>query len=126
MNCARDHSSGHSPWLRSIRNPWSCTAPVPDRRWCCCIEDLSDQLAAVLAQHGISRPHVAGISLGGLIAQHFAANAVVDRLVLIDTTPRYTEEMRAMWVERAATARMRGVAALIEDLLGVWFPRISW
>ncbi len=104
--------------------PGHGSTPVPAESYR--IEDLSDQLAAVLAQHGISRPHVAGISLGGLIAQHFAANEVVDRLVLIDTTPRYTEEMRAMWVERAATARMRGVAALIEDLLGVWFPRISW
>ena len=99
--------------------PGHGSTPVPAESYR--IEDLSDQLAAVLAQHGISRPHVAGISLGGLIAQHFAANEVVDRLVLIDTTPRYTEEMRAMWVERAATARTRGVAALIEDLLGVWF-----
>src|SRR6266487_367846 len=80
--------------------PGHGSTPVPAESYR--IEDLSDQLAAVLAQHGISRPHVAGISLGGLIAQHFAANAVVDRLVLIDTTPRYTEEMRAMWVERAA------------------------
>jgi 3-oxoadipate enol-lactonase len=85
------------------------------------IEDLSDQLAAVLAAHGIARPRMAGISLGGLIAQHFAANEVVDRLVLIDTTPRYTEEMRATWAERAATARTRGAAALVEDLLKVWF-----
>ena len=53
------------------------------------IEDLSDQLAALLDREGIERTHVAGSSLGGMIAQHFAAAwpGRVDRLVLIDTTP---------------------------------------
>jgi 3-oxoadipate enol-lactonase len=99
--------------------PGHGAAAVPNERYR--IEDLSDQLAGVLVEHKISRPHVAGISLGGLIAQHFAANNVVDRLVLIDTTPRYTEEMRSMWAERAVTARRHGVVALVEDLLKVWF-----
>ena len=43
----------------------------------------------------------------------------VDRLILIDTTPRYTDEMRAMWAERAA--RQGGPASLIEGLLKIWF-----
>jgi 3-oxoadipate enol-lactonase len=87
------------------------------------IADLSHQLAALLRARGIARAHVAGISLGGLIAQHFAADHadLVDRLVLIDTTPRYTEELRAMWAVRAATARREGSAALIPGLLPIWF-----
>ena len=91
------------------------------------IEDLSRQLADLLERHGIGRAHVAGISLGGLIAQHFAASRpdLVDRLVLIDTTPRYTDEMRAMWAERAATARSAGVAALVEGLLKIWFTPVA-
>jgi 3-oxoadipate enol-lactonase len=87
------------------------------------IEDLSTQLAAVLREHRIPRVSVAGISLGGLIGQHFAANHanLVERLVLIDTTPRYTDEMRMMWGQRAATARTEGVGALVGDLLKIWF-----
>jgi 3-oxoadipate enol-lactonase len=87
------------------------------------IADLSDQLAVLMEQHGIARAHVAGISLGGLIAQHFAASHPerVSRLILIDTTPRYTDEMRAMWAERAATARTKGVAVMIDALLKIWF-----
>jgi 3-oxoadipate enol-lactonase len=87
------------------------------------IADLSAQLAEVLSRHGIARAHVAGISLGGLIAQHFAATRPehVDRLILIDTTPRYTDALRAMWVERAATARSQGVAAMVDGLLAIWF-----
>ncbi len=87
------------------------------------IEELSAQLGAVLAREGVARAHVAGISLGGLVAQHFAATHPerVDRLLLIDTTPRYTEESRRMWVERAAAARAKGVAALVDGLLKIWF-----
>jgi 3-oxoadipate enol-lactonase len=75
--------------------------PVPNEGYG--IADLSEQLADILHGRGIARACIAGISLGGLIAQHFAANhpTAVEKLVLIDTTPRYTDELRAMWVERA-------------------------
>jgi 3-oxoadipate enol-lactonase len=87
------------------------------------IADLSEQLAALLEEHKTGRVHLAGVSLGGLIAQHFAATHPerVDRLILIDTTPRYTDEMRSMWAERAAGARQSGSASLIEGLLKIWF-----
>jgi 3-oxoadipate enol-lactonase len=57
------------------------------------IADLSAQLADLLEVHKTGCVHLAGISLGGLIAQHFAATRpeLVDRLILIDTTPRYTD-----------------------------------
>jgi 3-oxoadipate enol-lactonase len=107
--------------LLSYDLPGHGASPVPDRPYG--IEDLSEQLAAVLQREGIRRAHVAGISLGGLIAQHFAAThpALVDRLVLIDTTPRYVDEMRQMWVERARAARTAGVASLTDGLLKIWF-----
>jgi len=87
------------------------------------VEDLAAQLADIFAAHQIGRAHVAGISLGGLIAQAFAAShpELVDRLILVDTTPRYTDELRAMWDARAATARTAGVAAMVGDLLKIWF-----
>lgn len=99
--------------------------PVPPASYT--IEDLSDQLAELLRREAISRAHVAGISLGGLIAQHFAATQpkMVERLILVDTTPRYTDEMRAMWAERAATARSAGVGALVDGLLNIWFTPAS-
>jgi 3-oxoadipate enol-lactonase len=87
------------------------------------VAELSAQLASLLARDGIARAHVGGISLGGLVAQHFAATYPerVDRLLLLDTTPRYTDEMRQMWAVRAAQARAQGVASLLDSLLPVWF-----
>jgi 3-oxoadipate enol-lactonase len=87
------------------------------------IADLSAQLAGLIEEHKTGRVHLAGISLGGLIAQDFAAThpELVDRLILIDTTQRYTDEMRAMWAERAAAARQAGPASLIDGLLKIWF-----
>lgn len=87
------------------------------------IADLSQQLATVLDRAGVARAAIAGISLGGLVAQHFAATfpTRTDRLVLIDTTPRYTDELRGMWAVRAAQARKDGVASLIPGLLAIWF-----
>ncbi len=45
----------------------------------------------------------------------------VDRVVLIDTTPRYTDQLRAVWAERAAAARTKGGGALVEGILKIWF-----
>lgn len=87
------------------------------------IEDLSDQLADVLSMAGITRAHVMGISLGGLVAQHFAAThpEVVDHLVLCDTTPRYLPDARANWAVRAEAARRNGAASLLPQIEAIWF-----
>jgi len=96
-------------------------SPVPSGAYL--IEDLSRQLLGVLDREGIAKAHVAGISLGGLVAQHFAATqpARIEKLVLIDTTPRYVEEARDMWITRAHAARSHGVPSLIDGLLKIWF-----
>src|SRR6202047_265484 len=111
----------HDFTVSSYDFPGHGEAPLPAGRYG--IEHLSAELDAVMARAGIERAHIAGISLGGLVAQHFAAAqpARVDKLVLIDTTPRYVDEARKMWVERAAAARAKGVGALIDGLLHIWF-----
>src|ERR1700733_8891576 len=87
------------------------------------IEDLAEQLAEIVRGQSLEKAHVCGISLGGLVAQRFAAHypELVDKLVLVDTTPCYTAEMQSVWRERAATARQRGVGVMVDHLLQVWF-----
>jgi pimeloyl-ACP methyl ester carboxylesterase len=60
------------------------------------IDDLAEQLAAMMTMSGIARAHIVGSGLGGMVAQHFAASwpERVDRLVLCDTTPALSEGMR--------------------------------
>ncbi len=60
------------------------------------IDDLSNQLAERLTLSGLVRVHVVGSSLGGMVAQHFAATLPerVNRLVLCDTTPALSEGLR--------------------------------
>jgi 3-oxoadipate enol-lactonase len=101
--------------------PGHGATPVPGHRYT--IEDLSAQLLRLLDREGVARAHLGGISLGGLVAQHFAATHPerVERVMLIDTTPRYTDDARANWAVRAAQARGAGVASLLETLLPVWF-----
>ena len=90
------------------------------------VEDLSAQLAALFEREGIARAHVGGISLGGLVAQHFAATYPerVDRLMLLDTTPRYTDEMRQMWVVRASGAHAGGGVAARQPAAGLVYARV--
>jgi 3-oxoadipate enol-lactonase len=87
------------------------------------IAELSAQLASVMRREGVEKAHIMGISLGGLVAQCFAATepAMTDKLVLCDTTPRYTDEAREMWVVRAAAARKDGAAALLPAIEKIWF-----
>ena len=96
-------------------------SPVPASGYA--IEDLSAQLRGALDAAGIDKVSLAGISLGGLVAQHFAAvnPGRTERLILIDTTPRYSDMLRGMWAERAATARGKGVTAMTGPLLDIWF-----
>lgn len=96
-------------------------SPVPDKPYS--IHDLAEQLKRNLDDAGLERVPVAGMSLGGLIAQDFAANYPerVDRLILIDTVAVYPEPMRAMWRERAQTVRLRGMESIVEATLTTWF-----
>lgn len=66
---------------------------------------------------------VAGCSMGGCVTQAFAAKYPERTLGLcpIDTTAWYGAEAPKVWRERAATAREKGLGALIGFQLERWF-----
>ncbi|MFN7087894.1 MAG: alpha/beta fold hydrolase [Burkholderiales bacterium] len=66
---------------------------------------------------------VAGCSMGGMVAQAFAANHPqrTAGLCLIDTTAWYGADAPKTWRERAATARAKGLGALIGFQETRWF-----
>jgi 3-oxoadipate enol-lactonase len=87
------------------------------------VEDLADQARALLAEAGLDRVDVVGVSLGGLVAQQLAADApdLVRRLVIVDAVAVYPEPLRQMWRERAARAPVEGMEPFLDPTLGLWF-----
>jgi 3-oxoadipate enol-lactonase len=83
---------------------------------------LADLVAAT-SQVAEARWILAGVSIGGLIAQDLARRHPdrVAGLVLIDTVDRYPDEWRTTWLQRAGTARTDGISVLVEPTTRMWF-----
>jgi 3-oxoadipate enol-lactonase len=86
------------------------------------IADLSRDLTALLDAVGAPTTHLVGMSMGGMIAQQFALDhpSRVDTLTVADTTSGTPPEGRALWDQRAATARTEGMASLVPATLSRW------
>lgn len=84
------------------------------------IAAMAADVLAVLDSLQVERAHVAGLSIGGVIAQSLAATAParIRSLILVDTA--MTLPPAAMWHERAAIARAQGLEPLIPAILGRW------
>lgn len=84
------------------------------------IDALARDALAVLQHLDIDRVAVVGLSIGGLIAQqlaHLAPNRVAS-LVLMDTALAIPPA--ALWLERAAAVRQKGMAAVVDGVLARW------
>ncbi len=81
---------------------------------------LAADVAAVLDALGVAAAHVAGLSIGGFIAQAMAARAParVRSLVLCDTALAISPP--TMWQERAALARAQGMEPFVQPVLARW------
>ncbi len=79
------------------------------------VADLSGDLAALLDALGVTKTHVVGMSMGGMIAQQFALDhpSRVETLTLADTSGGTPPEARSIWDQRASAAQRDGVAALV-------------
>lgn len=86
----------------------------------CTVEDLADDAAAVLDALGIAAAHVAGVSIGGMVAQALAARAPdrVRALILCDTAMAIPPP--ETWRQRAALVRAEGVAAIADTVVARW------
>jgi 3-oxoadipate enol-lactonase len=86
------------------------------------IADLSHDLEALLDALDVPQTHLVGISMGGMIAQQFALDhpSRITTLTLADTSSGTAPDHRAVWDQRAATARNEGMAALAPATLGRW------
>lgn len=85
------------------------------------IADLAADLAGLLAALGIDRVHLAGLSLGGMTAQSFAATwpERVISLTLMATAAELGP--KSEWETRIATVRAQGMAPVTEAAMIRWF-----
>ncbi len=84
---------------------------------------LVGDLIGLLDALKIKRTHFVGLSMGGMLGQHFALAAPerLDRLALVSSASRVPPEGKAMWDERVAVARAQGMQAHVEAMLARWF-----
>jgi 3-oxoadipate enol-lactonase len=87
------------------------------------IEDLADDLAAVLDALGLDSASIVGVSIGGLVGQAFAANYPerTQSLILVDCVPAYPPDFATGLTKRAEVARQEGLAGLVRPTLELWF-----
>jgi 3-oxoadipate enol-lactonase len=94
-------------------------SPVPTGPYT--VEELAEDVVALVDHLGVERFSFVGLSLGGAVGQVLAA-AHPDRLaaaVLCCTVPQFGDP--ATWTERAALVRAEGMAALAESTRRRWF-----
>lgn len=86
------------------------------------LDDLVADLDGLLGRLGISRAIPVGLSVGGLIAQGFAAKRpdLVAGMVLSDTAARIGTQ--DMWNDRMALIETNGLDAIADGVMERWFP----
>jgi 3-oxoadipate enol-lactonase len=87
------------------------------------LEQLVEDLHALLKQLKITRSHFVGLSMGGMIGQIFSLkhSGIFDRVVLADTGHAQTPETMKQWQERIQTAETKGMKPLVQPTIERWF-----
>jgi len=96
-------------------------SPVPPRPYS--LEDLADDVAALLDRLGIGRADYVGLSMGGMVGQALALRhpAKVDRLVIACSTSSYGPEGPANWQARIQAVERGGLEAIRDMVAARYF-----
>jgi 3-oxoadipate enol-lactonase len=87
------------------------------------LEQLAQDVKALLQTLGIPKTHYMGISMGGMIGQVLALKypSMLRSLVLCDTSSRIPEEAQPIWEERIELALKQGMGSLVDSTMERWF-----
>lgn len=85
------------------------------------IDDLADDVGALLDTLGVEKAHFVGLSLGGMTGMRLAARNPerIDRLVVLCTGPKL--DPASAWHDRASSVRGQGTGAVAEAVVQRWF-----
>jgi 3-oxoadipate enol-lactonase len=84
------------------------------------ITAMADDVLAALDALGIDDAHLAGLSLGGMVAQALAAQAPERVLSLIAVDTAMAIPPPELWHQRAATVRAGGMVAIVDSVIPRW------
>jgi 3-oxoadipate enol-lactonase len=87
------------------------------------IADMADDAAALLRELDTGPVVWIGLSMGGMVGQELAIRhpALVNALVLANTTSAYPEAARQAWEQRIATVKDHGIDAIADAVMGRYF-----
>lgn len=87
------------------------------------LEDAADDVRSTMAEAGIERAVVIGLSMGGGVAQMLALThpECVRALVLVSTSSEFPMATRERFLTRAAHAEAEGMAAVVDATVPRWF-----
>ena len=87
------------------------------------LDQLADDVKALLDSLGIKSCHWVGLSMGGMIGQTFALKypGVFKTMTLADTTSRYPADLQPVWQGRIDTATKEGMEPFVQAMLERWF-----
>jgi 3-oxoadipate enol-lactonase len=94
-------------------------SPVPPGPYT--IDDLADDVIALLDKLDVAKAHFVGLSLGGMTGLRVAARNPerIERLVVLCTGARL--DPASLWTDRAAIVRAKGTSAVAEAAVQRWF-----
>ncbi|KAA0024751.1 3-oxoadipate enol-lactonase [Antrihabitans cavernicola] len=94
-------------------------SPVPAGPYT--LDDLADDVVALLDRVGVEQAHLVGLSLGGMTMMRVAARNPdrVNRLVVLCTGAQLPPASN--WLDRAALVRSSGSAAIAASVVARWF-----
>ncbi len=82
---------------------------------------LAADAVAVLDAAGAAKAAVAGLSLGGMTAMQMAVS-MPERLTALAICNSSADIPPQFWLDRAATVRTKGLAAMTDAIMSRWFP----
>jgi 3-oxoadipate enol-lactonase len=84
---------------------------------------MAEDLKGLLDGLGLAQTHFAGLSMGGMIGQTFALKypAMIQSLVLCDTSSRYPAAAASVWEDRIKTVTAKGMEPMVAGTLERWF-----
>jgi 3-oxoadipate enol-lactonase len=96
-------------------------SPVPKGPYS--LEELADDVIALLDERKIERAHWVGLSMGGMMGQAAAINhpGRLHRLVLANTTSSYGAEGPRLWDARIKAVTEGGMAAIVDVVMTRYF-----